>query len=118
MGSRTKLNPQPAIIRKSSSRYGPLDQSLENFSSRLNPRQRGSFSGVGVGRVMGAALTIPWGVDPRTGAPRTVAVRVIPRAKRRAVEPQPDGSLLVRVTAPPEDGRANDAVLEAVAEHF
>ena len=49
---------------------------------------------------------------------KSVAVRVIPRARRRAVEPQPDGSLLVRVTQPPEDGRANDAVLDALAEHF
>jgi hypothetical protein len=49
---------------------------------------------------------------------KTVAVRVIPRARRRAVEPQPGGGLLVRVAEPPEDGRANDAVIEALAEHF
>jgi uncharacterized protein (TIGR00251 family) len=28
----------------------------------------------------------------------------------------PDGSLKVHVTAPPEDGRANDAVVETIAE--
>lgn len=49
---------------------------------------------------------------------KTVAVRVIPRARRTAVEPQPDGSLVVRVSAPPEDGRANEAVIDALAEHF
>lgn len=50
--------------------------------------------------------------------PRTVAIRVIPRARRRAVEPQSDGGLLVRVTEPPADGRANEAVLDALAAHF
>lgn len=50
--------------------------------------------------------------------PRRVEVRVIPRAKRNAVETGPAGALVVRVTAPPEDGRANDAVREALAEHF
>lgn len=45
-------------------------------------------------------------------------VRVIPRARRRAVESGGGGALTVRVTEPPEDGRANAAVLEALAEHF
>lgn len=47
-----------------------------------------------------------------------LAVRVIPRAKRAGVESLSDGSLRVRVTQPAQDGRANDAVLEALAEHF
>ena len=54
----------------------------------------------------------------KAGHSKTVAVRVIPRARRRAVEPQPGGGLVVRVTEPPEDGRANDAVREALAGHF
>ncbi len=54
----------------------------------------------------------------KAGLPKTVLVRVIPRARRRAVEPQPDGGVVVRVTEPPEDGRANEAVVEALAEHF
>ncbi len=49
---------------------------------------------------------------------RRVEIRVVPRAKRNAVEIGPAGELTVRVTAPPEDGRANDAVREALAEHF
>ncbi len=48
----------------------------------------------------------------------TIEVRVQPRAKRNAVVRQPDGSLKVYVTAPPEAGRANDAVVELLAEHF
>ena len=45
-------------------------------------------------------------------------VRVTPRAKRRAIEQAPDGTLLVKVTEPAEDGRANAAVIAAVAAHF
>jgi uncharacterized protein (TIGR00251 family) len=46
----------------------------------------------------------------------TIQVRVTPRARRNAVERQPDGRLKVYVTAPPEDGRANEAVVEIIAE--
>jgi len=46
----------------------------------------------------------------------TLKVRVNPRAKRNAVTKTTDGSLKVYVTAPPEDGRANEAVVEAIAE--
>ena len=48
--------------------------------------------------------------------PITFAVRVIPRAKQNKVQPQADGSLKVHVTAPPEDGRANEAVVEVIAQ--
>jgi uncharacterized protein (TIGR00251 family) len=46
----------------------------------------------------------------------TFLVRVQPRAKRNAVTKTADGSLKVHVTAPPEDGRANEAVVETIAE--
>ena len=46
----------------------------------------------------------------------TFLVRVQPRAKRNAVQPAAGGGLKVYVTAPPEDGRANDAVVETIAE--
>ena len=46
----------------------------------------------------------------------TFQIRVQPRAKRIAVTKVADGSLKVYVTAPPEDGRANEAVVEAIAE--
>ena len=47
---------------------------------------------------------------------KTYQVRVQPRAKRNGVELLPDGSLKVRVAAPPEGGRANEAVVEVIAE--
>jgi len=43
-------------------------------------------------------------------------VRVTPRASANAVGGERDGALLVRVTAPPVEGRANDAVVELLAE--
>ena len=46
----------------------------------------------------------------------TFSVRVTPRAKQNRVQPQEDGSLKVYVTAPPEDGRANEAVVGIIAE--
>lgn len=47
-----------------------------------------------------------------------IRVNVIPRAKTRGIEPLPDGGLRVRVSEPAEDGRANAAVINALAEHF
>ena len=42
-------------------------------------------------------------------------VRLTPRASREQVTLQDDGSLAVRVSAPPVDGRANAALERAVA---
>ena len=47
-----------------------------------------------------------------------VQVRVTPRTKHRIVQKVPDGTLLVKVTEPAEGGRANAAVIKALAEHF
>ena len=47
-----------------------------------------------------------------------LAVRVQPKAKKNAVLGERAGMLRVSVTAPPEDGRANDAVLALLREHF
>lgn len=47
-----------------------------------------------------------------------IRVNVIPRAKTRGIEPMPDGGLRVRVAEPAEDGRANTAVINALAERF
>jgi len=50
-----------------------------------------------------------------TGGVR-LAVRVVPRASRSAVAGVRGGRLMVRVTAPPVEGAANDAVLEVIAD--
>ena len=46
----------------------------------------------------------------------TISVRVQPRAKSDALVGLRDGALIVRVTAPPLDGRANDAVCRLLAQ--
>ena len=48
----------------------------------------------------------------------TIDVLVVPRASRAAVGPMVGDRLRVAVTAPPVDGAANAAVIEAVAEAF
>ena len=48
----------------------------------------------------------------------TLDVRVIPRARRNEVGGERAGRLLVRTTAPPVDGAANDLVRKLLAEHF
>jgi uncharacterized protein (TIGR00251 family) len=43
-------------------------------------------------------------------------VRAQPGARRAGVQGEQNGALKVAVTAPPEDGRANKALVEALAE--
>lgn len=45
----------------------------------------------------------------------TVALRVVPRGARNAVEGYRDGALRVRLTAPPVEDRANEALLVFLA---
>ena len=45
-------------------------------------------------------------------------VKVVPRAKKTGIATAADGTIVVKVRAPAEDGRANEAVIEALAEHF
>jgi len=47
-----------------------------------------------------------------------MTVRVTPRARRRGIERAEDGTWIVRVTEPAEDGRANEALVDALAAHF
>lgn len=49
---------------------------------------------------------------------RSFSVRVMPRASRREVVEEAPGKLKVYVTAAPEDGKANEAVRELLAEYF
>ena len=54
-----------------------------------------------------AVVTTPSGVR--------IDLRVIPRSPRTTIDGVRDGRLLVRVTAPPVDEAANDAVVETLA---
>ena len=45
-----------------------------------------------------------------------LAIRVQPRAKRTEVVGERAGAVVIRTTAPPVDGRANDAVRKLIAE--
>jgi hypothetical protein len=48
----------------------------------------------------------------------TVEIRVIPRARRNEVGGMRAGRLVVRTTANPVDGAANEAVRRVLADHF
>jgi uncharacterized protein (TIGR00251 family) len=48
----------------------------------------------------------------------TFAVRVQPRASRNAIEGEWQGALKVRLTAPPVDDKANEALRNLLAEHL
>ncbi len=48
----------------------------------------------------------------------TVAVIAHPNSKRPRVEKDPEGALHVYVSAPPLEGKANAAIIEALAEYF
>lgn len=47
-----------------------------------------------------------------------VTVSVKPNSKQESVTALDDGTLVVRVNAPPIDGRANERVIELLATHF
>jgi uncharacterized protein YggU (UPF0235/DUF167 family) len=50
--------------------------------------------------------------------PRTIRVKVKPRARTTELVLQHDGIWLARVEAPPVDGQANDELVALVARHF
>jgi uncharacterized protein (TIGR00251 family) len=45
-----------------------------------------------------------------------IRVRLTPRAAREQIAAGPDGAYAVRVTAPPVDGRANEALRRLIAK--
>ena len=45
-------------------------------------------------------------------------VRVKPRSSRNAIEGEREGALVVRLTAPPVEGQANDALVRLLAAHL
>ena len=57
-----------------------------------------------------------WGAN--RAAPMDIPIRVQPRASRNAVDVSDDGTIRVRVTSPPDRGRANDAVVELIAQRL
>lgn len=46
----------------------------------------------------------------------TIVVKT--NARKEGVERLEDGSIRVSVNAPPQEGRANEAVIRVIAEHF
>lgn len=59
----------------------------------------------------------PEALSESPGAVR-ISLRVIPRARRNVVEGFLDGVLRVRVTAAPQDGSANQAVVKLLAKQL
>jgi uncharacterized protein len=55
-------------------------------------------------------------VETTTGV--TFKVRVAPRASRDAIEGEYQGALKIRLTAPPVDDRANDALRRLLADRL
>jgi uncharacterized protein len=55
-------------------------------------------------------------VETKAGV--TIKVRVAPRASRDAIEGDYEGALKIRLTAPPVDDRANDALRRLLAERL
>ncbi len=49
-------------------------------------------------------------------APLRISVTVKPNSRKESVEPEGGGSYVVRVNAPPIEGRANERVIELLAE--
>ncbi|MBN2453330.1 MAG: DUF167 domain-containing protein [Candidatus Omnitrophica bacterium] len=47
-----------------------------------------------------------------------ISVRVKPNSKEAAVEKISEKEFVVRVKAPPREGRANDAVIKLLGEYF
>src|SRR5690348_11220494 len=64
-----------------------------------------------------AADSQPHPVSPRSGG-ALLRVRVTPRAGRSGIAGVRDGSLLVRLAAPPVEGAANQALIAFLAERL
>ena len=48
----------------------------------------------------------------------TLRVKVKPNARTSSLVQDPDGTWLARLKSPPVDGKANQELVELVAEHF
>ena len=47
-----------------------------------------------------------------------IYIKVIPRSSKNDVERISEGEYRVRLTAPPVDGKANEALVKLLAKHF
>lgn len=47
-----------------------------------------------------------------------IYIKVIPRSSQNKVEKISEGEYRVHLTAPPVDGKANEALIKLLAEHF
>ena len=50
--------------------------------------------------------------------PPRLSVRVVPNARRSQFDGYREGELVLRLSAPPRDGKANKAAVEFLAEYF
>ena len=69
----------------------------------------------GASRVRGSGATRILGTSMDT---TRLSVRIVPRASRDVVVGMRGGALLVRVTAPPVDGAANEALIRVLARRL
>ena len=49
---------------------------------------------------------------------KTISLKVVPRSSKNEVKKQEDGSYRVKLTAPPVDGAANEALIKFLSEEF
>ena len=54
----------------------------------------------------------------QTDVSATLSVRIQPRASKNGVTRMEDGSLKIRLTAPPVDGAANEALVKFLSDTF
>jgi len=47
-----------------------------------------------------------------------LTIKIIPRSSRNEIKEMPNGDWRIKLTAPPVDGKANEALIELLAEHF
>lgn len=56
--------------------------------------------------------------DKRTPGPVTLSVRIQPRASKNEVVAMENGGIKIRLTAPPVDGAANEALVKFLSHLF
>ncbi len=57
-------------------------------------------------------------LNPSSNFMSVISVKVKPNAKKQAIQEEADGSLTVYLKSPPVDGKANQELIEVLAEKF